>query len=141
SLTMVPFILGIAFGLPSAAEARFPLSNDPSPLAVCQDTIRTASIRLAAEARRTVSACVTAGIECAVDDPAELDDCCRTAARRCRGRLDRLERARSRFARYLGNRRCAEVPLADVLAANGLGYEVVADECGALDPPATLAEL
>lgn len=141
SLSLVPLLLGLSLWRPPAAGAGFPLSNDPSPLAICQDTIRTASIRLASEARRAVSACVTAGVECVVDEPGELDDCCRTAARRCRGRLERVERAQARFATYVVNRRCAEVAFADVLAPSGLGYESIAGACAALTPPATIADL
>jgi cysteine-rich repeat protein len=141
SLPLLPLLLGIALWLPAAAEAGFPLSNDPSPLAVCQDTIRTASIRLASEARRTVSACVTAGVECVVDAPDVLADCCRHAARRCRGRLERLEQAEARFAAYLRNRRCREVAFADVLAPSGLGYEALRAACTASTPPGTVADL
>lgn len=140
-LSLVPLLFGISLGLPPAAGAGFPLSNDPSALVICQDTIRTASIRLASEARRVVSACVTAGVECVVDEASALGDCCRTAARRCRGRLERLERAQARFATYVRNRRCAEVDFADVLAASGLGYEALAGACAALTPPAAIADL
>src|SRR5688572_32538556 len=110
SFSMAPLLLAISLWLPSVAGAGFPLSNDPSPLAVCQDTIRTASLRLATEARRVVSACVTAGVECVVDQAGDIEGCCATAARRCRGRLDRLESAEVRFGTYLRKRRCSEVP-------------------------------
>lgn len=141
SLAMLSLLFGMSLWPPTEVDAGFPLSNDPSPLAVCQDTIRTASIRLASEARRTVSACVTSGVECVVDEPGALEGCCRTAARRCRGRLERLEKAQRRFATHLRNRRCGEVPFADVLAPSGLGYEVVAGACAALTPPAAIADL
>ena len=50
------------------------LSNDPSPLAVCQDTIREASERLSVETRRRFAACVTRGIECLLSD--SVEPCC-----------------------------------------------------------------
>jgi hypothetical protein len=44
-----------------------PLSNDPSPLLVCQDSIRMAAVRLATETRRGLGACLTRGVECVAD--------------------------------------------------------------------------
>ena len=125
----------------SPVGAGSPLSNDPTPLAVCQDTIRTAGLRLGSDARRALSACFTAGIECVAGDAATAAACCERAAVRCRSRLATLERATARFARFVQNRRCADVPFADVLAADGLGYAALADVCGALAPRASVDDL
>ena len=76
------------------AYAGSPLSNDPSPLAVCQDTIRTAALRLAGDVRRGASACLTRGIECVVGAESERVSCCERTAGRCGGNLRKIEKAR-----------------------------------------------
>ena len=113
-----------------AARAGSPLSNDASPLAVCQDTVRTAAIRLNADAHRAISACLTRGIECLVGDAAARSSCCERAAERCTIDLGKLDDLRDRFTRYVSNRRCRTVPLDDVLGADGLGYETLVASCG-----------
>jgi cysteine-rich repeat protein len=140
SLVLSSLLLGILLWPSSWAHAGSPLSNDPTPLAVCQDTIRTAALRLATEARRVLSACFTSGIECVIGSP-EDDRCCRNAERRCLGRLAKLDRAKRRFATYVQNRRCSVVAFADVVAADGLGYGGLNDACAALDPPGSVADL
>jgi hypothetical protein len=110
------------------AVAGSPLSNDPTPLAVCQDTIRTATLRLADDVQRGVSACLTRGIECLVGPENEAVTCCDRAAGRCEGDLTKVAKARERFVTYVTRRRCAVVPLDDVLV--GLGYDALAERCG-----------
>lgn len=141
SLAVLILFLELLPGLPSAAGAGSPLSNDPSPLAVCQETIRTAGLRLGVEARRVLSACFTAGIECVAGDPASAAACCDRAAGRCRSRLGKLENATARFATFVRHRRCAVVPFADVLAADGLGYAALSEVCGGLEPRAAVDDL
>lgn len=132
-------LFGLVLAAAAAASAGSPLSNDPSPLAVCQDTIRVAAINLASDVRRGVGACLTRGIEC-VAGPAELRaDCCARAADRCDGDLLKVERARRRFETQIVHRRCSAVPFADVL--QNLGYERLAERCAALEPPATIDTL
>src|SRR5512147_854965 len=106
--------------LPGVAHPSSPLSNDPSPLAVCQDTIRLATLDLANQTRRGIGACFTRGIECLVGDAVDEAACCAKAAGRCEKDFAKIEKARARFAIYLANRRCAVVPFDAIL--NDLGY-------------------
>ena len=135
--------VGVVAALAAAtfAAAGAPLSNDPVPLAVCEDTIRTAAIKLTSEARRAVSKCLTRGIECLVDEAKPDEPCCRDVARRCPDDLARLGRARQQFARVVQSRRCRLVSFADLLGSGGLGYGTLADACGGLTPPGAVGDL
>ncbi len=137
SAIIVATLLGSAVLLRSGtAIAGSPLSNDASPLAVCEDTIRTAAIRLAVDAHRAISACLTRGIECLVNDPATKASCCERAAGRCESDLGKLDKERARFARFVSNRRCSVVSFENVLAEDGLGYERLRASCATLEPRA-----
>lgn len=128
-------------GSPRAATAGSPLSNDPPPLAVCQATIRIATLKLESETRRALSACLTRGIECVIGPASSRDDCCQQTAERCHDYLGRLGETRQHFEKSVQNRRCGAVSLADVLSPDGLGYGGLADACGALTLPGALADL
>ncbi len=137
ALSVVLLFLGFSLCFPAFATAGSPLSNDASPLAVCQDSIRTAGVRLGGDARRVLSACLTAGIECVAGEAGESGEngaCCDRAAGRCQRWLAKLEKATRRFTTFVTNRRCAVVPFADVLAEDGLGYAALAERCGGLEP-------
>jgi len=123
----------------SEAVAQFPLSNDPNDLAVCQDTIRTAGIKLTSDVRRAVSACLTRGIECLVGDAGDQGACCTLGAARCTSDLAKVVAAKRRFIRYVTSRRCSIVPLGDVLAATGLDYGSLDAACAALEPAIELS--
>ncbi len=131
----------VAVSPASLAHGGFPLSNDPSDLAVCQDTVRTAGIRLASDVRRAVSACLTRGVECLVGDPGARAACCALGASRCAAELDKVDTAKQRFRRYVAFRRCDVVPFDDMLGASGLDYESLGALCGALTPALELDDL
>lgn len=132
--------VAVVLAVPAAvAVASSPLSNDPTPLAVCQATIRAAALDLADATRRGVGACLTRGTECVAGPETEAAACCKRAASRCAGDLRKVELARRRFGVYLANRRCAAVPFAAMLS--DLGYERLAERCAALEPPGSIATL
>src|SRR6185295_440862 len=107
--------VGVSMAVAAPLFAGSPLSNDPSPLLVCQDSIRMAAVRLAAEARRGLGACLTRGVECVADPAKDREACCARAAGRCANDLAKVENARRKFATQIVNRRCADVPFTDVL--------------------------
>ncbi len=127
--------------LPAVAAAKAPLSNDPSPLLTCQDTIRVAALKLGTETERAVSACLTRGIECVVGTAEPAPDCCLRAQERCRGDLAKLAKAAERFEVFVQNRRCGSIDFAEIVSPNGLGYAALADACGGLVPPGSIADL
>src|SRR6266404_5876316 len=95
---------------PQLAIAKFPLSNDPPPLAVCQDVIRVASLKLASTCRRAVSACLTRGIECVAGPETTRSDCCQQASARCHADLGKVTEAIAKFERMIVYRRCGDQP-------------------------------
>src|SRR4029077_8838888 len=80
-------------------------------------------------------------IECLVDDAGTLEPCCERAAARCASDLGKLEDARVKFARYVSHRRCQTVPVADILGADGLGYQAIVESCEGNDPRAAVDTL
>jgi cysteine-rich repeat protein len=128
----------LVLGAPPAFGG-FPLSNDAAPVAVCQETIRTAALRVASQVRRGVGACLMRGAECLVGSPDARAACCARAADRCTGDLGKLARAERKFASFIANRRCGAIAFESVL--QGLGYEALADRCATLDPPGSVMSL
>jgi cysteine-rich repeat protein len=128
-------------GSASLVAAGAPLSNDAQPLAVCQETIRKASLRLGSDVQRAVGACLTRGIECVSGPAANRESCCQQAERRCGDDLGGLEKSKERFRGYVGNRRCEVVPFTDITSADGLGYAELEARCAALMPPDSLGDL
>jgi hypothetical protein len=112
-----------------------------SPLAVCQDTISDAAIRLGGAAERKLGACLMRGIECLVGDPAAQAACCAHAGASCGDDLGRLAKESRKFAARVGNRRCAAVPFGDLAAESGLGFGDLAGRCAALTPPGGSGDL
>jgi hypothetical protein len=139
--TVASVVLGAVLTMPLEAHAKFPLSNDPSALAACQDTIRAASLKLASGAYHTLSACVTRGIECVVGDEATKASCCARAAGACTGRFAKLADAKTIFVTHIANRRCNALAFDDLLNAAGLGYESLRDTCASFDGSANLNDL
>jgi cysteine-rich repeat protein len=130
-----------ALGSASLVAAGAPLSNDAQPLAVCQETIRKASLRLGNDVQRAVGACLTRGIECVSGPTANREPCCQQAERRCTDDLGGLEKSKARFRSYVGTRRCEVVPFIDITSADGLGYAELEARCAALVPPDSLGDL
>ena len=72
----------------------------------CQDTVRTAALKLDMELRRVSSACLVDGIGCLVGPPGTQDGCCAADTGRCRANLDKIALAEQHFVAALQNRRC-----------------------------------
>jgi len=117
------------------------LASDAAALDACQDSIGTAALKLDSEARRAVSGCLSGGIECLVGPTEERGGCCQQVAGRCRGALGRIDEAQRQFGMATQNGRCADAAFADVASPGGLGYGSLGDVCGALAPPASVADL
>jgi hypothetical protein len=117
------------------------LASDAAPLDTCQDSIRTAALKLDSETRRAVSACLSGGVECLVGPTEARDGCCQQVAARCRAGLGRIDEAQRQFGMATQNGRCEDASFADVVSPSGLGYGSLGDVCGALVPPASVADL
>jgi len=121
---------------PLTVYAAFPLSNDAPSLAVCQETVREAGLRLADQVHRAMSTCLSGGVDCSRQGGTA--DCCGSAARRCTDELAGIAKAQERFVTRVTNGRCAAVPFEDVLSPAGLGYAQRVVLCAELDPPLTV---
>lgn len=123
------FAAALALWIPRAAIAAYPLSNDASPLAVCEGTIRSAAIDLEGNSRRAISACLVRGIECLVGPEEARAGCCARAAVRCGGDLDDVGDASRKFSRFIENRRCGTLPFDQLTSSDGLAYGALASAC------------
>jgi len=123
------FAAALALWIPRAAIAAYPLSNDASPLAVCEGTIRSAAIDLEGNSRRAISACLVRGIECLVGPEEARAGCCARAAVRCGGDLDDVGDASRNFSRFIENRRCGTLPFDQLTSSDGLAYGALASAC------------
>jgi len=122
-------VTALALWMPSVVLAVYPLSNDASPLAVCEATIRSAAIDLEGASRRGISACLVRGIECLVGPEGARAACCARAAGRCGGDLDGIGDASREFSRLVENRRCGTLPFDQLPSSDGLAYGGLASAC------------
>src|SRR5437870_3594298 len=111
------------------------------PLAACQLTLARASRQLGDGIRRQVGKCIAAGFHCLTAADVDPTTCCAALATRCTAEGEKLARVRARFAGAVRVGRCASVPFAAVVDAEGLGFERAGRACACLTPPVAVVDL
>ncbi len=115
-------------------------SPEESAIVACSDAIRGASRDLTAAVEDHLGRCVTHGLDCltAAKNPSA---CCARIAGRCADDQDDIAEAEREFTALITRRSCTRVPLARLLAADGLGFATLAARCACATPPITVASL
>lgn len=103
----------------------------------CQASIAAESDRLLSEVRGALGSCLVRGTRCLIDESGS-SACCEAAALECQAELNRIAAATRRFRETVRAGACAQRPLGELMAEDGLGFR--AGACGSLSPPVTVTD-
>jgi hypothetical protein len=112
----------------------------PDPITACQSALARASRQLGGSVRSQIGRCIGAGVHC-LTAGTDVSACCVAATPRCQAQERKLAGAAQRFAENIASGRCARIPLATVLASDGLGFENAAAACQCLSTPVDVVDL
>ena len=89
------------------------------------------------EVRGALGTCLLRGARCLLEQSGS-SACCEAAALECQGELNRIAAATRGFRDTVRAGSCAQLPVAELLAADGLGFR--AGACGSLTPPVVVQD-
>ena len=121
----------------STAPTPTPTGVANASVTVCQALIASESATMLAEVRSALGSCLTRGTRCLVDESGS-SACCEAAALECQGELNAIAAATRRFRETIRGGACGALPLARLLADDGLGFEE--ETCGSLVPPVVVSD-
>lgn len=108
-----------------------------SGVRACQAQIASESALLLGDLRSALGTCLTRGVRCLVTENGS-SACCEEAALQCQTELNTIAAATRRFREAVRDGACGALPLATLLAPDGLGFETGA--CGSLTPPIAVTD-
>jgi len=120
-----------------SAPTPTPTAGASTSLRACQTSIVAESDHLLAEVRGALGSCLVRGTRCLIDESGS-SACCEAAALECQAELNRIAAATRRFRETVRGGACAQRPLAELTAEDGLGFR--AGACGSLSPPVAVTD-
>jgi hypothetical protein len=103
----------------------------------CQEQIAAESARMQGDVRDALGSCLVRGVRCLVEESGS-SACCDEQALLCQADLNRIAAATRSFRETVRGGACGALPLAQLVAEDGLGFGTGA--CATLAPPVAVTD-